>query len=80
VEGVWTIILFSVVGNVVEGIFAISNAIDVASRNCIVDGMSRVDGCNMLSNARSSARRWAYGSKRYCRSLELYLALDPSDL
>lgn len=68
------------VGNVVEGIFAIANAIDVTSRNCIVDGMSRVDGCNMFSNARSSARRRAYGSKRYCRSPELYLALDPLDL
>ena len=68
------------VGNVVEGIFAIANAIDVASRNCIVDGMSRVDSCNMLSGARSSVRRQAYDSKRYYRSLGLYLALDPSDL
>lgn len=43
VEGVWAIILLSVVGHVVNGVFAVANAVDVSSWDGIVDGVSRVD-------------------------------------
>jgi hypothetical protein len=33
-----------VIGNIVDGVFAVANAVDIASGNRIVYGVSRVDG------------------------------------
>jgi hypothetical protein len=45
-----------VIGNVIKGVFAVANAIDVASRNRIVDRMSRVNGCSVLDGPGLSER------------------------
>jgi hypothetical protein len=44
VERVWAVVLFRVESNIVDGVFAVANTVDVASGDCIVDGMSGVDG------------------------------------
>ena len=57
VEGVWAIVLLSVVRDVVNGVFAVANAVDISAWDGIVDGMSRVDGWRLLGCIAMHARQ-----------------------
>lgn len=54
-QGVGAIVPLRVIGNIVNRVLCISNAVDISTRDRVIDWMSRINGCVMSDGAWSGA-------------------------